>query len=306
MLDEIHADLPSADKDRNNYTLGRIGQHNVVIACLPEGHYGTVNAARVVADLIRTFTSIRAGLMVGIGGGAPSRRNDVRLGDVVVGTRIMPYELGKVLPGGLMQHTAVHKVPDHLLCTLISKVRATDDEGKARMSTVFKERFATRPTFAHPDLPDLLFDADYHHDDDEAWEFLDCDACDKSRLVPRRERSSKNPEVHYGGIASGDKLRRDGPSRDEMAKALNVLCFEMETAGLMDILPCLPVRGICDYSDSHKHKGWQRYAAACAAAYARVLLETLGVDAVVRATRSGERETELSLHNEHTFTDAKD
>ncbi|KAH1912671.1 hypothetical protein KXV48_001139, partial [Aspergillus fumigatus] len=48
-------------------------------------------------------------------------------------------------------------------------------------------------------------------------------------------------------------------------------------AGLMDILPCLSIRGICDYSDSHKSKEWQRYAAATAAAYARELLEELPV-----------------------------
>lgn len=51
----------------------------------------------------------------------------------------------------------------------------------------------------------------------------------------------------------------------------------METAGLIDILPCLPVRGICDYSDSHKSKGWQRYAAATAAAYARELIKELPI-----------------------------
>jgi hypothetical protein len=52
----------------------------------------------------------------------------------------------------------------------------------------------------------------------------------------------------------------------------------MEAAGIMDIIPCLAVRGICDYSDSHKNKEWQRYAAATAAAYTRVLL--VGMPAV--------------------------
>lgn len=286
MLDEAHADLGSVGNDRNNYVLGRIAQHNVVIACLPEGHYGTINAARVMADLIRTFTSVQVGLVVGVGGGAPNNRNDIRLGDVVVGTRIMPYELGKVLASGQMQHTAVQKVPDHFLCTLLSKVRATHGEGKSRMLAILRERFATSPGFFHPDLPDVLFHASYHHQ--ETSLLGDCSACDETQLVVRRVRTSNFPEVHYGGIASGDKLRRDGVSRDVMAKQLNILCFEMETAGLMDILPCLPIRGICDYSDSHKHKGWQRYAAATAAAYARVLLETMGNSAEPRQPEPGE------------------
>jgi nucleoside phosphorylase len=46
----------------------------------------------------------------------------------------------------------------------------------------------------------------------------------------------------------------------------------MEAAGLMDQLPCLVIRGICDYSDSHKHQQWQGYAALAAAVYAKLLL----------------------------------
>ncbi|RYP21593.1 hypothetical protein DL767_009233 [Monosporascus sp. MG133] len=46
----------------------------------------------------------------------------------------------------------------------------------------------------------------------------------------------------------------------------------MEAAGLMNDFPCLVMRGICDYGDSHKNDGWQRYAAAAAAAYAKEFL----------------------------------
>jgi nucleoside phosphorylase len=46
----------------------------------------------------------------------------------------------------------------------------------------------------------------------------------------------------------------------------------MEVAGLMNHFPCLAIRGICDYSDSHKNDRWQRYAAATAAAHAKELL----------------------------------
>jgi nucleoside phosphorylase len=43
----------------------------------------------------------------------------------------------------------------------------------------------------------------------------------------------------------------------------------MEAAGLMIHFPCLVIRGICDYSDSHKNK---EYAAIAAAAYTKDLL----------------------------------
>lgn len=50
----------------------------------------------------------------------------------------------------------------------------------------------------------------------------------------------------------------------------------MGAAGLMNSFPCLVIRGICNYSDSHKNDDWQDYAAATAAAYAKELL--LGLD----------------------------
>jgi hypothetical protein len=54
----------------------------------------------------------------------------------------------------------------------------------------------------------------------------------------------------------------------------------MEAAGLMNDFPCLVIRGICDYADSHKNKEWQGYAATVAAAYAKELLLVVPVDQV--------------------------
>jgi hypothetical protein len=64
--------------------------------------------------------------------------------------------------------------------------------------------------------------------------------------------------------------------RKQRTEELSVDCFEMEAAGLMDdSIGCLVIRGICDYSDSHKNKAWQEHAAAVAAAYARSNFGTL-------------------------------
>ncbi|KND88442.1 hypothetical protein TOPH_07030 [Tolypocladium ophioglossoides CBS 100239] len=102
MLDEVHEALPSHADDSNNYVLGNIKQHNVVIACLPVAQYGMNNAANVVTNMKRTFSSIRVGLIVGVGGGVPSKA-DVRLGDIVVGTRVMQCDLGKIVGDGQLQ-----------------------------------------------------------------------------------------------------------------------------------------------------------------------------------------------------------
>jgi hypothetical protein len=67
-----------------------------------------------------------------------------------------------------------------------------------------------------------------------------------------------------------------GVRRDQISAAHdNGLCFEMEAVGLMYRFPCLVIRGICDYSDSHKNHEWQEYAAATAAAYAREILHSM-------------------------------
>jgi hypothetical protein len=85
LLDETHEGPETVfPHDNNDYTLGRMGKHNVVIAVLPEGEYGTSSATSVAKDMMHSFPNVRIGLMVGVGGGAPSPKHDIRLGDVVV------------------------------------------------------------------------------------------------------------------------------------------------------------------------------------------------------------------------------
>ena len=118
---------------------------------------------------------------------------------------------------------------------------------------------------------DRLFSSTYIHVDDEK----DCIGCNRSEEVDREDRNSTMPVIHYGIIASGNTVVEDAPRRDEIAKIVgpNCLCLEMEAAGLMNHFPCLIIRGICDYADSHKTDKWQRYAAAVAAAYGKELLD---------------------------------
>jgi len=81
---------------------------------------------------------------------------------------------------------------------------------------------------------------------------------------------------------------KDATVRDTLAAEKDVLCFEMEAAGLMNHFPCLAIRGICDYSDSHKNKEWQGYAAMAAAAYAKDLLRRISPSKVEAEKRISE------------------
>ncbi|KAH0288096.1 hypothetical protein KCU62_g5496, partial [Aureobasidium sp. EXF-3399] len=129
---------------------------------------------------------------------------------------------------------------------------------------------------------DVLFHENYSH----PAGMLDCTTCDLNQIIKRPERNTKTTtvKIHYGTIASGNQVIKDAQTRDRIVKDLGgqVLCFEMEAAGLMNDFPCLVVRGISDYCDSHKNDGWQRYAAATAAAYTRELLLLVPPEDVVK------------------------
>ncbi|KPM35907.1 hypothetical protein AK830_g10681 [Neonectria ditissima] len=279
MLDRVHKNLPTNPTDINTYTLGNIGMHNVVIACLPSGGYGLNNAATVASNMRRSFPSMRFGLMVGVGGGVPSKV-DIRLGDVVVSKEVVQYDMGKTVHDGRFQRTGTLNKPPQALLTAVAKLQADHASRPSKIPALLSkmlERYPSMAKYTHPGpLQDQLFEGTYDH----IQPVNNCDGCDVSKLVSRPARTSTDPKIHYGVIASGNQVMEHGKTRDRLAQELDAICFEMEAAGLMDNFPCLVIRGICDYSDSHKNKHWQEYAAATAAAYAVELLEVVSATSI--------------------------
>ncbi|RSL96817.1 hypothetical protein CDV31_013283 [Fusarium ambrosium] len=286
MLDNIHGSLPGGSNDNNAYALGNIGMHNIVIACLPSGHYGTNNAATVANNMRRSFPSIHIRLMVGIGGGVPGKV-DVRLGDIVVSDRVVQYDLGKTVQDGYFERTGIMNRPPQEIMTAVSKLRADHESVGSRIPSILSEMLERNPSmtkYTHPGpLQDQLFQNTYDH----SQLLSSCDRCEASKLVNRPCRDSTDPRIHYGVIASGNQVMKHAKTRDKLAQELDVLCFEMEAAGLMDSFPCLVIRGICDYSDSHKNKQWQEYAAAAAAAYAKEFLSVIPSNVVPKVPAVG-------------------
>ncbi|KAL2827973.1 hypothetical protein BDW59DRAFT_159931 [Aspergillus cavernicola] len=288
MLDEVHKELPVQPHDPNAYILGRIGAHNVVIAGLPNGQYGVTSAAVVATNLLSAFGSIRFGLMVGIGGGIPREGFDIRLGDIVVskptGTHggVIQYDQGKAITGGKFERRGMLSPPPTVLLTALSKLQAEHQMEDNQISAFLHEMVMKYPRmemeYTHPNRTDRLFSADYPH----TMATDSCSKCDEAQTILRPKRLNDGPIIHFGLIASGNSLITDSRIRDRLGRELGgALCVEMEAAGLMNNFPCLVVRGICDYADSHKNDEWQKYAAAVAAAYAKeLLLSTSVVDTV--------------------------
>lgn len=282
MLDQRHEPLDQSRQDENNYILGRIGVHNVVLACLPAGIAGLTSAATIAVQMRSSFKRIRIGLMVGIGGGVPSHDHDIRLGDIVVskpsGTSggVIQYDFGKTVQYGRFTRTGSLNRPPDMLLTAISNLQA-----KHGMKDLELTKYLTDMVIKHPKMAsefrhlgqekDHLYEGNYAHPGNNTT----CSACDISKLVKRKPRHSNVPAIHYGLIASANQLMKDGATRDILRQDLDILCFEMEAAGLMDGFPCIVIRGICDYADSHKNKQWQPWAAAVAAAYAKELLSVI-------------------------------
>jgi nucleoside phosphorylase len=280
MLDEEHADfeLERDDNDENLYALGSIGGHNVAIVCLPAGRIGNNPAAAVATQMRATFKELRFGLMVGIGGGVPSLKADIRLGDVVVSqpdqlfAGVVQYDSGKTTPNGF-DRTGSLNSPPQILLAAVARVRANELRGRSKLSE-YASKLERIPKFQRNKTGcDVLFEA----------------AGSADRQQARTQRESEDVIVHYGTIASGNQEIKDGAERNRVSEKLGgVLCFEMEAAGLMNTFPCLVIRGICDYADSHKNKRWHAYAAGMAAAYAKELLSVIPAADVMKTHRAEE------------------
>ncbi|KAF6788995.1 Kinesin light chain 5 [Colletotrichum sojae] len=260
-LDEEHAGPRQvAQHDNNSYILGKIGSHNVVIAALPNGQYGTTSAATVARDMIHSFPNVRIGLMVGIGGGAPSQKHDIRLGDVVVSSPgngnggVFQYDFGKTIQNCKFQETGFLSQPPVLLQTALTTLKGTYEiKGHQLVDDVNKslEKIKKRGKYRQPaPATDRLYKSDIVHPSSSPH---GCDfECgeDAAYLIARQKRDEEddNPAIHYGLIASGNQLMRDARTRDALAAERDVLCFEMEAAGLMNHFPCLDLNKAEDLS----------------------------------------------------------
>ena len=298
MLDEEHPDLERdpADNDENLYALGSIGGHNVAIVCLPVGRIGNNPAAAVATQMRVTFKKIRFGPMVGSSGGVPSPEADVRLGDVVVSQPqgkhggVVQYDSGKATASGFERTGALNSPPQVLLAA-VAKVRANELRGRSKLCDhITKLEGIGKFQRSRAGL-DVLFEAAYEHEGGQT-----CDKCSSDRHEAREPRDSEEEVlVHHGTIASGNRVIKDAAVRDKLSAELGgVLCFEMEAAGLMNSFPCLVIRGICDYADSHKNKRWQPYAAATAAAYAKEVLSVIPPAEVAKSCTAEEAIREAS------------
>ncbi|EPS43361.1 hypothetical protein H072_2638 [Dactylellina haptotyla CBS 200.50] len=280
MLDEEHPGLEIPDSDTNKYILGSLYGHNIVLTCFP-GNVGKCTAAIVATHLIRTFTAIESKFLVGTGGGVPSSKHDIRLGDVVIGMPddnncgIIQYDLRKCDDESFQLKGFLHPPPTglrNIVWGMISDHRGRENKIREYVSEMV-QKLGGLSLYSRPTQKDLFFKADYSHVSGETT----CCNCDATNTVHREDRwSPDRSRIHEGPIASADSVMKSARERDEIIKNIGkVLCFEMEAAGVATEYSFLTICGISNYADSHKNDIWRYYAAAAAAATTKEIISNL-------------------------------
>ncbi|OBR02137.1 Phosphorylase superfamily protein [Colletotrichum higginsianum IMI 349063] len=270
--------------DTNMYVMGRIGEYNVALALLPD--MGTAATARAAAGVRLSFTRLKISFLVGACGGVPGTGpNEVLLGDVII-------KLGKK---HLQKKTGVY------LKQLQNEAVRQSRRSNYQYPSVAEDKLFA-PTYRHRHCAPHPCSICSEESDGFCEEAIGASCaelrCDDNQLVPRgRQETNQNqapddmrcPKIHIGRIASGVTAMKSGEHRDRVAAQLDVIAFETEGASAWDEVPCIVIKGVCDYADSHKNKKWQPYAAATAASVMRAVLEWY-------ASSTGSTSTSVSIN----------
>ncbi len=294
--------------DPNMYTTGRIGDNDVVLLCLANA--GTASAASATASLRSSHPGLELARLVGICGGVPraGTNKEILLGDVIIARHIVQYDLGRKYPDRFETkydaEESLGRAPKSILNMFATfQTRVHLRALQARTTSVLQKLQDAEPDspYRYPGaVRDRLFPADYLHEHRlaapcptcakprgacEASRRQTCDVlqCDNVRLVSRRRLEGRlDPDaappplrVVFGRVGSGNTVLKSGEDRDKLAEEHDLDAFDMEAAGMWDELPCVVIKAVCDYTDSHKSKEWQDYAAGAAASAATAFLQRL-------------------------------
>ncbi|KAL6887047.1 hypothetical protein GGI43DRAFT_426073 [Trichoderma evansii] len=294
--------------DPNTYTTGRFGNFDVVLVLLP--NTGNISAASATASLRSSYPELRLVILTGICAGVPSSNtgDEVLLGDVIISKAVIQYDYGGQYPDDFaVKDTTEDSLgrPDKNIRSLVAVLEtARERERVKKRAAVFLEHIQDLPpggihrkgnTYQYPGAAsDVLFEAYYRHKHhtspqclcaqcheysdpvcDESRDLV-CDVlgCNEKHVIPRqrldikrelehqeRNKEAQMPSVFIGRFGSSEKILKSGEHCDWIAKRYG------------DKLPCIIIKSIFNYADSHKNNRWQNFAAATAASVAKSLVE---------------------------------
>jgi nucleoside phosphorylase len=296
MFDKFWKDYGKVREDRNAYTVGLIGKHNVVLAHMPG--MGAISAGAAAMTLRASFPKIKLALVIGICGGVPYGidQGEIVLGDVIISQALIQYDFGRQYPQGFKRKDSLRDnfgrpTPEIRAIQAMLETDQYKQKMQDNIVTFLEEIQKKVPNTKPPAREnDILHDSSYlhkHHasmscecgEGDQICEAalqMECEdlGCETPMRINRNRliNATTQPVVHFGIMGSGNTVMKSGQHRDQVAKADGIIAFEMEGAGVWDCFPTIVIKGVCDYADSHKRKGWQQYAAATAAACMKAFL----------------------------------
>lgn len=236
--------------------------------------------------------------MVGICGVVPihpETGDEIRLGDCIISTSIIQYDLGRQYPSGFQRRDTANTMgkanPAIGSLTPMLKTRRNRNLLTQKLNHHLED-LQRIDSVRYPGVErDHLFDSNYLHQHRPSTDSYDkclpglgtctkiCEAigCEMDQLMTRQRSSTiaYQPHIHFGSIGSANMVMKSGEDRDMLSKAVNVVAFEMEGSGVWDAFPTVIIKSACDCADSHKNKEWQHYAAATAATGLKAVLGKL-------------------------------
>lgn len=301
--DEVNIGRSSADP--NVYTYGRIGDVNVVLLLLTR--IGKIVAASATTHLLHTFPNLELLFVVGVCGGVPEPQpgKEILLGDVVISKTIVQYDVENPCAQDTLGESfgmSTDKIRSFVTSFEQNRARGGLEAKAAAYLEELQSRAKGKRRAANYQYPgaekDRLFapscNCRHHYTGPRNPGEL-CDAnrrmlcrglgCGEQQLIQRNRLSfnqnlektgrfeTPTPSIFIGNIGSGDTVLRSAKERHRLAKAYDLIAFEMEGAGAWDQVPSIVVKGVCDYADNYKNKEWQNFAAATAAAVSKALIE---------------------------------
>lgn len=214
MFDEFWEKYDKIENDSNAYTPGRIGEHNVVLAHMPG--IGKANSAKVTSSFRNNYPGIKLGLVVGICGGMPfireyprePREIDVFLGDVIISTEMLQYDLGHQYSNEFIRiDTLQNTHPNDEIRAFLQKMgglrsrKILQDKIRGYLTDISQKEDFARSKYQGVEK-DILYKPDYLHRHHESTD------CDCAKLKGKNCQKARESTCEELGCSSEQSVKR--------------------------------------------------------------------------------------------------